>query len=60
MKITLKNLMIVILGGFVIIGCGRKGALEVPSSVGKNDLQEGVLDSKSKAYKPFVLDWLIQ
>ncbi|WP_375669585.1 LPS translocon maturation chaperone LptM, partial [Bartonella sp. MR168JLCBS] len=30
MKIILKSLMIVLFYGAVVVGCGRKGALELP------------------------------
>ncbi|WP_455481931.1 hypothetical protein V4P56_05660 [Bartonella sp. B35(2025)] len=59
MKIILKNLKFVLLVNIVIVGCGRKGALELPSSIGVNPSQ-GVFISQNKADKPFILDWLIQ
>ncbi|AGF76535.1 LPS translocon maturation chaperone LptM [Bartonella vinsonii] len=59
MKIILKNLTIVLLGSVMIIGCGRKGALELPPAKVMDSLQ-GASISQSKADKPFVLDRLIQ
>ncbi|UTO28352.1 LPS translocon maturation chaperone LptM [Bartonella harrusi] len=59
MKIILKNLTIVLLGSVVIVGCGRKGALELPPSA-VVDSSQGSSVPQSKADEPFVLDRLIQ
>ncbi|WP_455480682.1 LPS translocon maturation chaperone LptM [Bartonella sp. B12(2025)] len=59
MKIILKNLTIVLLGCVVIVGCGRKGPLEMPSSSLEKPEQKTSV-SKSKEDKSFVLDRLIQ
>lgn len=59
MKIIIKGLMIVFFGGLGIVGCGRKGSLEVPlTSVEKSMLDASV--AKSKDDKPFILDRLIK
>ncbi|WP_156851220.1 LPS translocon maturation chaperone LptM [Bartonella refiksaydamii] len=59
MKIILKNLTIVLLGCVVIVGCGRKGPLEVPYSTMEKPVR-GAPSTKSEEDKPFVLDRLIQ
>ncbi|WP_455476997.1 hypothetical protein [Bartonella sp. B41] len=59
MKFILKNLKIVLLGGIIIVGCGRKGALEFPSTTVVDISQRGRV-SKSRIEKPFILDWLIR
>ncbi|EJF80445.1 hypothetical protein [Bartonella doshiae] len=59
MVIILKNLTIVLFGGILIVGCGRKGALEVPSSSMEKSVQ-GAFVSKSEDDKPFILDRLIR
>ncbi|MCZ2157862.1 lipoprotein [Bartonella sp. 220] len=59
MKVILKNLTIVLLGSIMIIGCGRKGALELPPAK-VMDSSKGATVSQSKADKPFILDRLIQ
>ncbi|WP_336287559.1 MULTISPECIES: LPS translocon maturation chaperone LptM [unclassified Bartonella] len=59
MKIIFKRLMIVLFFSVVCVGCGRKGALELPSSTVAKTTQE-TLSSKNTADKPFILDRLIQ
>lgn len=59
MRIILKNLIIVLFFNVVIVGCGRKGALELPSSITVEPSQEAFV-SERKTDKPFVLDRLIQ
>ncbi|WP_332060021.1 LPS translocon maturation chaperone LptM [Bartonella sp. CB74] len=59
MKIIFKRLMIVLFLGIACVGCGRKGALELPSSTVAQATQE-TLSSKNTADKPFILDRLIQ
>ncbi|WP_375622099.1 MULTISPECIES: LPS translocon maturation chaperone LptM [unclassified Bartonella] len=59
MKIILKGLIIVLFGGLGIVGCGRKGSLELPPSTGVNSSQ-GTFVSQGKTDKPFILDRLIQ
>lgn len=59
MKIILKSLTIVLLGCVVIVGCGRKGPLEMPYSATEKPVQ-GASSPKSEEDKPFVLDRLIQ
>ncbi|GAA5096246.1 LPS translocon maturation chaperone LptM [Bartonella acomydis] len=59
MKSILRSLTIVLLGGIVLIGCGRKGALEMPpSSVQKPVKGESV--AKNEDDKAFILDRLIK
>lgn len=57
MKIILKNLTIVLLGGIVLVGCGRKGPLEIPSPIVEKP--EASI-AKSEEDKPFILDGLIK
>ncbi|WP_317993990.1 LPS translocon maturation chaperone LptM [Bartonella gliris] len=59
MEIILKSLTIVLLGSVLIVGCGRKGVLELPPSTGVNSSQ-GAFVSQGKTDQPFVLDRLIQ
>nr|CDP79316.1 putative small periplasmic lipoprotein [Bartonella schoenbuchensis]CDP79554.1 putative small periplasmic lipoprotein [Bartonella schoenbuchensis] len=59
MRAILKNLIIVLFFNVVIVGCGRKGALELPSSTTVESSQ-GAFVSERKADKPFILDRLIQ
>ncbi|WP_034988681.1 LPS translocon maturation chaperone LptM [Bartonella senegalensis] len=59
MKSIVKSLMIVLLGSIFVVGCGRKGALELPSSMIEKTTQE-TFSSKNKLDKPFILDRLIQ
>ncbi|UNE54152.1 LPS translocon maturation chaperone LptM [Bartonella machadoae] len=59
MKTVLKNLTIVLLGSVVIVGCGRKGALELPPSE-VVDSSQGASVPQNKANEPFILDRLIQ
>ncbi|KEC56012.1 LPS translocon maturation chaperone LptM [Bartonella koehlerae] len=59
MKIIVKSLMIILLGSAFVVGCGRKGALELPSSRVEKTTQEP-FSSKNKLDKPFILDRLIQ
>ncbi|EJF98265.1 hypothetical protein MEI_00764 [Bartonella vinsonii subsp. arupensis Pm136co] len=59
MKIIVKNLTIILLGSVMIVGCGRKGALELPPATVGDSLKSASV-SQSKADKPFVLDRLIQ
>ncbi|VEJ44549.1 LPS translocon maturation chaperone LptM [Bartonella vinsonii] len=59
MKIILKNLTIVLWGSVMIVGCGRKGALELPPATMMDSSKEASV-SQSKADKPFILDRLIQ
>ncbi|WP_019219317.1 LPS translocon maturation chaperone LptM [Bartonella florencae] len=59
MKIVLRSLTIVLLGGIVLVGCGRKGALEMPPL----DVQKpvkGASIAKSEEDKAFILDRLIK
>ncbi|WP_026088170.1 LPS translocon maturation chaperone LptM [Bartonella rattaustraliani] len=60
MKMILKNLTIVLFWGFVIVGCGRKGPLEMPPlpSVEKPAQEASVV--KKEEDKPFILDRLIK
>ncbi|WP_455477863.1 hypothetical protein V3565_03660 [Bartonella sp. B10] len=59
MKVILKNLKIVLLVSTIIIGCGRKGSLELPPLT-EVDSSQGTFISQNKVDKPFILDWLIQ
>ncbi|GAA5108123.1 LPS translocon maturation chaperone LptM [Bartonella jaculi] len=59
MKIILKNLAIVLWGSIIIVGCGRKGALELPPST-VADSSQGTFVPQGKTDKPFILDRLIQ
>ncbi|EJF79182.1 hypothetical protein MCQ_00723 [Candidatus Bartonella washoeensis Sb944nv] len=59
MKIILRSLTIVLLGNVLLFGCGRKGALELPSSTGV-DSSQGAFVPQSTANESFVLDRLIQ
>ncbi|MBB5073679.1 putative small lipoprotein YifL [Bartonella callosciuri] len=59
MKIILKNLTIILLGSIIIVGCGRKGPLEMPSPSVKKSVQ-GASVAKSEEDKPFILDRLIK
>ncbi|WP_144752355.1 MULTISPECIES: LPS translocon maturation chaperone LptM [Bartonella] len=59
MKIIIKGLMIVLLGGVGVVGCGRKGSLEAPpASLGKS--VRGTSAAKSEDDQPFILDRLIK
>ncbi|EJF74645.1 hypothetical protein HWV54_03705 [Bartonella alsatica] len=59
MKIILRNLTIVLLGGIILVGCGRKGSLEMPlPSVEKPG--QGTSVAKSEEDKLFILDRLIK
>ncbi|WP_273719713.1 MULTISPECIES: LPS translocon maturation chaperone LptM [unclassified Bartonella] len=59
MKIILRNLTIVLLGGIVVVGCGRKGSLEMPPlNVEKS--RQGASVTKDEEDKPFILDRLIK
>ncbi|WP_175868628.1 LptM family lipoprotein [Bartonella gabonensis] len=59
MKIIVKGLMIVLLGGLGVAGCGRKGSLEAPlTSVEKP--MHGTSATKNEDDKPFILDRLIK
>ncbi len=61
MKIIVKGLVIVLLGGLgvVVAGCGRKGSLEMPpASVEKS--VKGTSAAKSEDDQPFILDRLIK
>ncbi|MET3559452.1 putative small lipoprotein YifL [Bartonella japonica] len=57
MKIIVKNLTIVLLGGIVLVGCGRKGPLEMPSPIVEKPRAS---ITKGKEDKPFILDGLIK
>ncbi|WP_332065187.1 hypothetical protein [Bartonella sp. CB189] len=59
MEIILKSLMIVLFCGIICVGCGRKGTLELPSSVVVQKTPE-TFPSKSQGDKFFILDRLIQ
>ncbi|WP_336293819.1 hypothetical protein [Bartonella sp. CB169] len=59
MEIILKNLTIVLFGCVVIVGCGRKGLLEMPFQSVEKSAQRSPI-SKSEENKPFILDRLIQ
>lgn len=59
MGTILKNLIIVLFFNVVIVGCGRKGALELPSLTTMEPSQ-GAFVSERKTDKPFILDRLIQ
>ncbi|WP_208435451.1 LPS translocon maturation chaperone LptM [Bartonella phoceensis] len=59
MKNILKNLTIVLLGSVVVVGCGRKGPLEIPSPSLEKAVQ-GASVAKSEEDKPFLLDRLIK
>ncbi|ETS13737.1 LPS translocon maturation chaperone LptM [Bartonella quintana] len=58
MKIILKSLMIVLFYGAVVVGCGRKGGLELPPPSMEKPAQEASV-AKNKVDKPFILDRLI-
>ncbi|WCR55763.1 MAG: hypothetical protein PG977_001156 [Bartonella clarridgeiae] len=55
----IKNLIIVLFCSVVIISCGRREIIDLPSSMMIKSSQEAFV-SKSKADKPFILDPLIQ
>lgn len=59
MKIIIKGLMIVLLGGVGVVGCGRKGSLEAPPASVEKSVQ-GTSAAKSEDDKPFILDRLIK
>ncbi|MET3589117.1 putative small lipoprotein YifL [Bartonella silvatica] len=59
MEINLKKLTIVLLGGVVIVGCGRKGPLEMPMPSAEKSVQGDSVVKKEKD-KPFILDRLIK
>ncbi|MGF7157984.1 LPS translocon maturation chaperone LptM [Bartonella heixiaziensis] len=59
MKIILKSLTIVLFGSVIIVGCGRKGALELPPSA-MVDSSQGTFVPQGKTDEPFILDRLIQ
>lgn len=59
MKIILRNLITVLLGGVVIAGCGRKGSLEMPP-LNVEKPGQGTSVTKSEKDKPFILDRLIK
>ncbi|EJF74993.1 MULTISPECIES: LPS translocon maturation chaperone LptM [Bartonella] len=59
MKIILKSLTIVLVGCVFIVGCGRKGPLEMPYSTMEKPAR-GASSLKSEEDKSFVLDRLIQ
>ncbi|WP_144751694.1 MULTISPECIES: LPS translocon maturation chaperone LptM [Bartonella] len=59
MKIILRNLTIVLLGGVVMVGCGRKGALEMPP-LNVEKPGQGTSVAKGEKDKPFILDRLIK
>ncbi|WP_455474090.1 LPS translocon maturation chaperone LptM [Bartonella sp. B30(2025)] len=59
MEIVLKNWIIILVSSIVLFGCGRKGALELPSSAVKKTTQRTFVD-KNKTDKPFILDRLIK
>ncbi|MDD9333179.1 MAG: hypothetical protein PV354_05805 [Bartonella sp.] len=54
-----KNLIIILFCNVIIVGCGRREILDLPSSIIMNPSQEAFI-SESKADKPFFLDKLIQ
>ncbi|WP_375650746.1 lipoprotein [Bartonella sp. OT172YNZD] len=59
MKIILKGLMIVLLGGVCVVGCGRKGSLEMPLTSVEKSVQ-GASVAQSEDDKPFIFDRLIK
>ncbi|WP_078664095.1 hypothetical protein [Bartonella sp. WD12.1] len=59
MRTILKNLIIVLFFNVVIVGCGRKGALELSSSTTVKSSQKAFV-SERKTDKLFILDRLIQ
>ncbi|WP_336278644.1 LPS translocon maturation chaperone LptM [Bartonella sp. CB175] len=59
MGIILKSLMIFLFCSVICAGCGRKGALELPSSDAIKT-PKGAFASKSTVDKSFILDRLIQ
>ncbi|WP_455476174.1 LPS translocon maturation chaperone LptM [Bartonella sp. B17] len=58
MEIILKSL-IVLFCSVILVGCGRKGALELPPSTVEKTTQKIFVD-KSKTDKLFILDRLIK
>ncbi|WP_455466030.1 hypothetical protein [Bartonella sp. B39] len=59
MKIILKSLTIVLLGSVIMVGCGRKGTLELSPPALVNSSQ-GTFVPQGKTDEPFILDRLIQ
>ncbi|WP_455479367.1 LPS translocon maturation chaperone LptM [Bartonella sp. B23] len=59
MKIIFKNLTIALLASVIIVGCGHRGALELPPSALVNSSQ-GTFVPQGKTDEPFILDRLIQ
>ncbi|WP_375615714.1 MULTISPECIES: LPS translocon maturation chaperone LptM [unclassified Bartonella] len=59
MKIIIKGLMVVLFGGLGVVGCGRKGSLEMPPTSVEKPTQ-GTSVAKSEDDKPFILDRLIK
>ncbi|EJF87114.1 LPS translocon maturation chaperone LptM [Bartonella rattimassiliensis] len=59
MKIIVKVLIIILFGGVGIVGCGRKGSLEMPLTSVDKPMQDTSV-AKSKDDKPFILDRLIK
>ncbi|CAK02544.1 LPS translocon maturation chaperone LptM [Bartonella tribocorum] len=60
MKIIIKGLMIVLLGGLGVVGCGRKGSLEAPPLTSVEKSMQGTSAAKSEDDQPFILDRLIK
>lgn len=59
MKKTLIFVLLISFCGSFLAGCGRKGAVELPSSsMIEND--KGEMVEKPKEDKPFILDSLIR
>ncbi|MBB4075831.1 putative small lipoprotein YifL [Bartonella fuyuanensis] len=59
MKIIVKGLMIILLGGLGVVGCGRKGSLEIPLTSVEKPMQRTSV-AKNEDDKPFILDRLIK
>ncbi|PIT70613.1 lipoprotein [Bartonella tribocorum] len=59
MKVIVKGLVIVLLGGVGVVGCGRKGSLEAPLTNVEKSIQ-GTSSAKSEDDQPFILDRLIK